>query len=133
MVMRTLAFIVVRRVLGLIGLGPSPEAKDIEIAVLRHQLMVLQRQVARSRYAPSDRVILATLGSSCPAIAGGSSWSPRQPCCAGIGGWSAAGGLSSDSGGLEPAAVDLVLRLARESPRRATSASSASAERSASQ
>src|SRR5438876_4017655 len=61
MVMRTLVFIVVWRVLGLIGLGPSPDAKDVEIAALRHQLMVVQRQVVRPRYAPSDRMILATL------------------------------------------------------------------------
>ncbi len=39
MVVRTLTFLVVRQVLGLIGLGPSPEAKDVEIAVLRHQLL----------------------------------------------------------------------------------------------
>jgi putative transposase len=50
-------FSVVRRVLGLVALGPAPDAKDVEIAVLRHQLMVLQRQVARPRYAPSDRLI----------------------------------------------------------------------------
>jgi len=43
MVVRTLAFVLVRRVLGLAGLGPAPDAKDIEIAVLRHQLMELRR------------------------------------------------------------------------------------------
>jgi hypothetical protein len=43
MVARTLAFMVVRHVLGPIGLGPSPEATDVEIAVLRHQLLVLRR------------------------------------------------------------------------------------------
>ena len=53
MLMRTVAFIVARRVLSLVGLGPAPEAKDVEIAVLRHQLMVLQRQIARPRYAPA--------------------------------------------------------------------------------
>src|SRR3954451_1239164 len=47
MVVRTLVFVLVRRVLGLVGLGPAPDAKDIEIAVLRHQLMVLRRQVTR--------------------------------------------------------------------------------------
>jgi hypothetical protein len=31
------------------GWGPAPDAKDIEIAVLRHQLMVVRRQVARPR------------------------------------------------------------------------------------
>jgi hypothetical protein len=51
---RTLVFLTVRRVLGLVGLGPTPDAKDVEIAVLRHQLMVLNRQVARPRYAPTD-------------------------------------------------------------------------------
>jgi hypothetical protein len=57
---RTVAFLVARRVLGLIGIGPAPDAKDVEIAVLRHQLMVLRRQVARPRYHPSDRLVLAT-------------------------------------------------------------------------
>jgi hypothetical protein len=32
MVARTLAFVIVQRVLGLVGLGPAPEAKDVEIA-----------------------------------------------------------------------------------------------------
>ncbi len=50
MVVGTLAFMVVQRVLGLVRLGPSPDAKDVEIAVLRHQLVVLRRQVARPRY-----------------------------------------------------------------------------------
>ena len=40
MVARTLGFLIVRRVLGLVGLGPAPDATDVEIAVLRHQLMV---------------------------------------------------------------------------------------------
>jgi hypothetical protein len=55
MVVRTLALIILRQVLGLVGLGQSPDAKDVEIAVLRHQLLVLRRQVARPRYTPADR------------------------------------------------------------------------------
>src|SRR5882672_10840745 len=57
----TIIFLVVRRVLTLVGLGPKPDDKDVEIAVLRHQLAVLHRQVARPRYAPTDRLVLATL------------------------------------------------------------------------
>jgi hypothetical protein len=34
MVVRTLAFVIVRRVLGLVGLGPAPDDKAVEIAVL---------------------------------------------------------------------------------------------------
>jgi hypothetical protein len=45
---RTVAFLVARRVLG------------------RHQLMVLRRQVARPRYHPSDRMLLATLSRLLP-------------------------------------------------------------------
>ncbi len=66
MVVRTLAFVIVRRVLGLLGRGPAPDAKDVEIAVLRHQLMVLGRQVARPRYALIDRLVLATLAKLLP-------------------------------------------------------------------
>jgi hypothetical protein len=46
MVVRSLSFMVVRLVLSVIGLGPSPDAKDVEIAVLRRQLAVSRRQVA---------------------------------------------------------------------------------------
>ena len=62
----TLVFLVVRRVLELVGLGPRPDDKDVEIAVLRHQLAVLRRQIARPRYAPADRLVLATLARLLP-------------------------------------------------------------------
>jgi len=38
----------------------------VEIAVLRHQPMVLRRQVARPRYSPVDRLVLATLAKLMP-------------------------------------------------------------------
>jgi putative transposase len=65
-VVRTLAFMTVRRVLGLVGLGPPSDAKDVEIAVLRHQVMVLRRQVARPRYTHTDRMVLAALARLLP-------------------------------------------------------------------
>jgi hypothetical protein len=39
----TIVFLVVRHVLGLVWPGPKPDDKDVEIAVLRHQLAVLHR------------------------------------------------------------------------------------------
>jgi putative transposase len=66
MVGRALGFLIVRRVLGVLGLGRSPEEKDLEIAVLRHQLAVLKRQVARPRFPSADGLILAALSRVLP-------------------------------------------------------------------
>jgi putative transposase len=45
-------------------------AKDAEILVLRQQLAVLRRQVARPRFSWSDRAIVALLARWCHAIGG---------------------------------------------------------------
>ena len=60
----TLAFLLTRRLLRLLGLGPKPDASDVEIAVLRHQLTIVRRQVARPRYRPTDRLLLAGDGGT---------------------------------------------------------------------
>src|SRR5438552_9740173 len=65
-VVRTIALMIVRRVLGVLGCGPSPNADAVEIAVLRHQVAVLRRQVPRPRYAPADRLLLAALAKLLP-------------------------------------------------------------------
>jgi hypothetical protein len=52
--------------LGILGLGRSPDAKDVEIAVLRHQIGVLNRQVTRPRFTAGDRLILAALSRVLP-------------------------------------------------------------------
>lgn len=65
-VVRTVALMIVRRVLGVLGLGPTPSADAVEIVVLRHQLAVLRRQVPRPRYTPADRMLLAALAKLLP-------------------------------------------------------------------
>jgi putative transposase len=65
-VVRTVALMALRRLLGVLGLGPRPVANEVEIAVLRHQVAVLCRQVARPRYTPADRMLLAALARMLP-------------------------------------------------------------------
>jgi putative transposase len=40
------------------------DARDAEILALRHQVLVLQRQIARPRFTDTDRTILALLHST---------------------------------------------------------------------
>ena len=61
------------RVFGwLVLLGRSQASKDGEIMVLRHEVMVLRRQVARPRPDWADRAILAALTRLLPAALRGS-------------------------------------------------------------
>jgi len=56
----SLLYWVLRRLLELSALRlRSERSKELEILVLRHQLHVLQRQVARPRLRPADRLLLA--------------------------------------------------------------------------
>ncbi len=108
-----------RRLVGmLLGHLHSEHAKDVEIAVLRHQLSVLRRQVKRAEFRPADRALLALLSRALPGahwsiclVTPGTilRWQRRlvtrkwtQPCC---------------RGGRPPLAahvVKLIVRLARE-------------------
>jgi hypothetical protein len=52
----------VRLVIDLLVLrGRKDRSKDVEILVLRHQLAVLRRQIARPRFEPDERVFLSAL------------------------------------------------------------------------
>ncbi len=114
----TLVFLLVRHALRLVGLGPKPDDKDVEIAVLRHQLAVLNRQVARPRYAPADRLVLATLARLLPR----ERWSAFLVTPATLLRWHRElvrrrwtyRREPRVQTGLDPALVELVLRLARE-------------------
>jgi hypothetical protein len=85
MVVRTLAFLVLRQVLGLVVRSQSPDAKDVEIAVLRHQLAVLHRQIVRPLCRAKTRRTGCELGfvwllhDRLIASAGRPAWLPPQP------------------------------------------------------
>jgi putative transposase len=60
-------YLMTRRLLGmLLGSLRSEHAKDVEIAVLRHQLEVLRRQVKRPEFRPADPAVFAALSGALP-------------------------------------------------------------------
>jgi putative transposase len=116
----TLRFLLVRRVLGVLHLGPNPDDKDIEIAVLRHQLFILERQARRPRDNDTDRLALSTLAGLVPR----ERWSVFLVTPATVLRWHRelvrrhwAQPHRPPRRALPEATVDVVLRPARENPR----------------
>jgi hypothetical protein len=86
-------YLTTRRLLGvLLGSLRSEHAKDIEIAVLRHQLAVLCRQVTRPEFRPADRGLLAMLSGALPRWRWSSFLITRTRSCGGTAGWWPANG-----------------------------------------
>jgi transposase InsO family protein len=120
-VVHTIALRIIRRVLGVLGCRPAPDADAVEIAVLRHQLAVLHRQVARPRYNPTDRMVLAALAKLLPR----ERWAAFLVTPATLLRWHREliarrwtyPAVGRDRRGLDEEIVALVVRLARENPR----------------
>jgi putative transposase len=68
----------------LLGRFRSETDKDVEIAILRHEVSILRRQVKRPKFTPVDRAVLATFSQLLPRRL----WPCFlvSPSCAGTGG-----------------------------------------------
>src|SRR5215467_14486550 len=65
--MFSVVYLLVRRLLGcLMVLARGEVSKDAELLVLRHENVVLRRQIGRVRYEPGDRLWLSALSRLVP-------------------------------------------------------------------
>jgi putative transposase len=76
-----LLYLITIRVFGwLLLLGRCQVSKDAEILVLRHEVAVLRRQVARPKPDWADRAVMAALARLLPATCALIGWPRRAPC-----------------------------------------------------
>jgi putative transposase len=115
-----LLYLLMVRVFGcLVLLGRSQASKDVEILVLRHEVMVLRRQVAQPRPDWADRAILAALARllpvairRCRLVTPGTLLARHRRLI--VRKWTYPGGPGRPATSAE--VRDLVLRLAAENP-----------------
>jgi putative transposase len=118
-----LLYLVVRRLFGLAGGSGSEDlSRDVEILVLRHQLKVLRRQAGRPRLRRLDRVVLAAASRVLPRPAWCSFMLSPQTLLRWHRElvrrkWTYGGKRCVGRPPLDPAAGELILRLARENER----------------
>jgi putative transposase len=66
----SLAYLVVRNLFALVWLLARPRPfRELEILVLRHQLLILRRRARQPKLTRADRTLLAALSRSLPRIA----------------------------------------------------------------
>ena len=88
-----LIYLFVVRVFGwLVLLARDSAAKDAEILVLRHEVSVLRRQVARPRPDWADRAMIAALARLLSGHLRSHRIVTRAPCWPGTGAWSGGNG-----------------------------------------
>jgi hypothetical protein len=88
-VLSKLAYLTLCRCIQLLALlARGGTAKNLEILVLRHQLAVLRRQIARPRLEPADRALLTALSRALPRSRWSCLFINPDTYCAGIDGWS---------------------------------------------
>jgi hypothetical protein len=135
-VLPRLAYLTLCRSIQLLAFLPRGDAaKDLEILVLRHQLTVLRRQTPRPRLEPADRALLAAVSRALPRARWSCffvrpetllRWHRRLVARA----WTYPHRRPGQPP-LNEDAQQLIVRLARENPHWATSASRASCNGSA--
>ena len=59
-------YLLLRRLVQLVAGSPNHLNGDVEVAVLRHQLMVLKRQVSKPRLRRRDRLFMAAMSKALP-------------------------------------------------------------------
>jgi hypothetical protein len=93
-VLVALVYLLLRRIVRLVAGSPSDLNREVEMVVLRHQLMVLRRQAGRPRLRRRDRVFMAAMSRVFLEPGGRRSWTARRHSFAGTGSWFGGNGAS---------------------------------------